>query len=149
MIALAFYSFLRPPEYCVTTSNHNICWEDVRFSKGDRKIRLTLKSFKHSQGRRIVQVESAEVCCPVTRMRRYKKLTKTNRGSPVFDVTATEFRRILRTTRKVAGIKRKLTPHALRHGGATWGGRQGWPDARIKAHGRWNSDAYKRYVRGY
>ena len=40
-----------------------------------------------------------------------------------------------------------VAPHSLRHGGATWASLRAWSDARIKAHGRWNSEAYKAYVR--
>ena len=66
--------------------------------------------------------------------------------APLFDVTLQEFRATLEDVRLAASIRTHLTPHCFRHGGATWAANQGWPDARIKAHGRWKSDAYKRYV---
>ena len=40
-----------------------------------------------------------------------------------------------------------LSSHAFRSGGATWAAAQGWPDAVIRAHGRWASDAVVAYIR--
>ena len=34
----------------------------------------------------------------------------------------------------------------LRRGGATWASLQGWSDSRIRAHGRWSSGAFKKYI---
>lgn len=39
-----------------------------------------------------------------------------------------------------------LTPHSLRRGGASWASMQGWSDSRIRAYGRWSSNAFKKYV---
>ena len=46
----------------------------------------------------------------------------------------------------VAGLQDNVTPHALRRGGATWASLQGWSDSRIRAHGRWSSGAFKKYI---
>ena len=148
MITLAFYGFLRPSEYCLTPSKHHIRRQDVQLSRKGSAVRLKIWTAKHSQCRSTVQVEAAEICCPVTHLKRYMSVYKTLRG-PLFNVTAKSFRKTLSTMCKAAKIRSKLTPHALRHGGASWAGQKGWPDARIRAHGRWRSDAYKQYVRAY
>ena len=44
MMAVAFYGFLRPSEYCVTPSAHYLKWNDVQFSNKERFVRLTLRS---------------------------------------------------------------------------------------------------------
>jgi len=38
--------------------------------------------------------------------------------------------------------------HSLRHGGATALAEVGLPPDSLKAHGRWSSKAYKKYVQG-
>jgi len=127
MVSLAFYGFLRPSEYCKTSTGHALLWKNARFSKRFSKVRLQLNSFKHSQEARIVQVESQIICCPVNYLREYRAMFKSSHGSLLFDVTAKEFRNSLQSMCRVAKIKSRLTPHALRHGGASWAGKQGWP----------------------
>ena len=149
IMAVAFYGFLRPSEYCTTLSDHHLKWDDVQFSKKKRKVRLTLKSYKHSINKSTINLNSARVCCPVYWLKRYRQMFTTYHGEPLFDISAKDFRTTLRNLCEVAKIKSKLTPHSFRHRGASWASKQGWPDARIRAHGRWKSDAYKRYVRAF
>ena len=150
MIALAFFGFLRPSEYCITPANHYLRWNDVKFSKQKNSVRLTLKSYKHSCKESIVQLSvTGSYCCPVKWLLSYMASYEYNHSIPLFDVTAKEFRVVLHELREAAGIKTKLTPHSFRHGGASWASNHGWPDARVRAHGRWHLDAYKQYVRAY
>ena len=44
--------------------------------------------------------------------------------------------------------KSRCTLHSLRHGGATSLSEVGLPPEALKAHGRWSSNAYERYVQG-
>ena len=149
MLAVAFYGFLRPSEYCITPSNHHLNWNDVQFSKKGKQVRLFLRSFKHSKGKSTIVLHPAKICCPIYWLKRYRSLFANCHHTPLFDMTAKDFHRVLKNLCDTAKIKTKLTPHSLRHGGASWASKQGWPDARIKAHGRWRSDAYKWYVRAF
>ena len=149
MLAVAFYGFLRPSEYCITPSNHHLNWNNVQFSKKGKQVRLFLRSFKHSKGKSTIVLHPAKICCPIYWLKRYRSLFTNCHHTPLFDMTAKDFHRVLKNLCDTAKIKTKLTPHSLRHGGASWASKQGWPDARIKAHGRWRSDAYKRYVRAF
>lgn len=153
MIACAFYGFLRPSEYCSTSSNHALKQKDVRFSTRHRDAcYLTLHSYKHSQGVatiKVVDMPNAPLK-PVSLLRRYvARSPKTASSELLFPVSASEFGRTLKTVAEAANITSKLTPHCLRHEGATWGSKQGWSQVRIQAHGRWKSNAYKTYIQPY
>lgn len=149
MITIAFYGFLRPSEYCITSAGHNVQWNNVTFGKRHKSVRLKLKSFKHSKGKKVIQIGRTTSCCPVRWITKYMSAFKDIHRSSLFEVSGKEFRNTLRQLCSAAHIKTQLTPHSFRHGGASWASKQGWPDARIKAHGRWTSDAYKKYVRAF
>ena len=149
MLAVAFYGFLRPSEFCRTPADHHLNWRDVQFSKKGKQARLSLRTFKHSKGKSTILLQPAKICCPVYWLKRYRRLFVKCHRKPLFDMTAKDFHSVLKNLCDVAKIKTNLTPHSFRHGGASWASKQGWPDARIKAHGRWRSDAYKRYVRAF
>ena len=146
LLSLAFFGFLRPSEYCITEAGHNLQWNDIQFSRNNKSVRLSLRSYKHSRERCKVYLGKVKECCPVDHLRKYKETFAHSHGKALFNVTAKELEAKLKSLSKCAKIKTHLTPHSFRHGGASWASHQGWPDARIKAHGRWRSDAYKRYV---
>ena len=147
IMAVAFYGFLRPSEFCTTPADYHLKWDDVQFSRKERKVRLTLRSYKHSKNQSTIVLEPARLCCPIYWLKRYRQMFAKYHCDPLFDISAKEFYTTLRNLCDATRIKSKLTPHSFRHGGASWASKQGWPDARIRAHGRWRSDAYKRYVR--
>ena len=150
MITLAFYGFLRPSEFCKTSSSHAICWSDLKFGKQKKAVRVRLRSFKHSVTPAVVTIDasSTELDCPVRYLQSYMTgQVRIDKDGCVFGITADEFRREFSGFCLRAGIRTRLTPHSLRGGGATWAAKKGWPDVRIKIHGRWKSDAYKQYVK--
>ena len=49
MMAVAFYGFLRPSEFCTTASSHALLFGDVHWSKDKTSCHLTLRLFKHSK----------------------------------------------------------------------------------------------------
>jgi integrase len=148
MVTLAFYACLRPSELCSSAAGHDLKWRDIKLGKKARSVRVTLRTYKHSSAHGKVKVAALGTgSCPVSNLCRYMTRHGEMEGAaPLFDVTVQEFRATLEDVRLAASIRTHLTPHCFRHGGATWAANQGWPDARIKAHGRWKSDAYKRYV---
>lgn len=150
MASLAFFAFLRPSEYCISAAGHELRWRDVKFERKLRSIRIVMRSYKHSQGEKMIRVgATGGSCCPVKLLWKYKKVCDSRGSRPVFRMETRQFRCQLDRLMEVAKIKTHLTPHCFRHGGATWASNNGWTDARIKAHGRWKSDAYKLYVRPF
>jgi site-specific recombinase XerD len=147
MISLAFYGFLRPSEFCISGANHHLRWKSIKLGKRERSLRLHLKSFKHSSRPGLVTVPATTgPCCPVRCFKDYIKTWKSSDKDPLFNLTIPEFQDVLEQVATAAQIKSRLTPHCFRHGGASWAAKAGWADARIKAHGRWKSGAYRRYV---
>ena len=149
MILVAFFGFLRPSEYCLAGAPHCLRRSDVRFSRDRRQCRLTFQTYKQSTAAAAVTVRD-RTCMPfrpVRSLRRYLREYHVEAGAPLFSVSLRDFRKSFNEVRRAAKIRSKISPHSLRHGGATWAASRGWPDARIKAHGRWHSEAYKRYVK--
>ena len=150
MMAVAFYGFLRPSEFCTTASSHALLFRDVHWSKDKTYCHLALRSFKHSKTEARVKLtdNSGEPLKPVLLLQQYLDLFGYKPpGAPLFDVSAQEFGKILQYVAGRAGIKSKLTPHCFRHGGATWARKRGWTAAQIQVHGRWKSDAYLSYIK--
>lgn len=148
MISVAFFGFLRPSEFCISQSGHQLQWGDIKFSKNNRSIRLTLTSYKHSCAvSKIYLRKNDKLFCPVRLLLEYRRQYSSSHGPNLFDVTQRKFGQLLDRVCLQARIKSHLTPHCFRHGGATWAGSQGWSDARIRTHGRWKSDAFKVYVK--
>jgi hypothetical protein len=148
MVTLAFYGFLRPSEYC-TDSPHSLAKTQIRL--GAKHITLKFNTFKHSRQSSRIKIQCTDdPTCPVKAVRRYL-LTSIYRQSDtnLFTVTATRWRKDFKEWCQAATLHVGYTPHCLRHGGATWASKQGWPDARIRAHGRWKSTAYRNYVKGF
>lgn len=148
MILVAFYGFLRPSEFLVTASLHYLRRSSVRFGRTSQKCSLKLTSYKHSDGAATVTIREfdARALDPIRTLREYIDRVPGPPDGPLFDCSAEDFRADLDRVVQHAGISTKLTPHSFRHGGATWASHRGWPDARIRAHGRWKSDAYRVYV---
>lgn len=151
MIAVAFYGFLRPSEFCKTKAGHHLRRKDVHLYKSNKVGFLNLNSYKHSTKSATVKLCDAysKDLKPVRLLRKYFDKNQLNSNGPLFNVTLGEFRLTLAQVCETAQIKSKLSPHCFRHGGATWASKRGWSDSRIKAHGRWKSSAYISYIKPY
>ena len=57
MSTLAFFGFLRPSEFCISRSKHHLLRKDVRLGKSGKSCRINFRSFKHSDGTRVVKIE--------------------------------------------------------------------------------------------
>lgn len=152
MVTIAYYGFLRPSEYCLSPAGHSLRWKDVRFAKRGNAVQLRFDSFKHSRGPTCIVVRSmqGEPTCPVKALRDYRNsLGAVGTYQPLFDRQVADFRKEFAHACALTGLRAGLTPHSLRRGGVTWASRIGWSDARIRAHGRWHSDAFKKYTRSH
>ena len=152
MSSLAFFGFLRPSEYCVTSVNHHLTFGDVKISKSGTKCYLRLKSYKHSVRPAIIEIADSwsKSIHVVSLLKKYlDDNMQAKRSAPLFDVSVSKFRSMLVKVTLEAGVKHVITPHCFRHGGATWASKQGWSVARIQAHGRWRSQAYNSYIKSW
>lgn len=148
MFTLAFFGFLRVSELCMSSSKHHLLRGSIKLGRTG-SITLKFASFKHSKQPVAVKVRSFKdvTICPWRALHTYLSSAKLVASSPLYDMTTEQFRNKFQELCNLAKIKTKLTPHSFRHGGATWAASECWPDVRIRAHGRWSSDAYKKYVR--
>ena len=85
--------------------------------------------------------------CPWTNLFSYLTKQQLRAEDPLFPVSTTEFAQVLSQCSEQANLKTKLTPHSFRRGGATWFSSNGMTDAKLKAYGRWSSNAYLCYVK--
>ena len=149
MFTIAFFGLLRPSEVASAreTPRHQLRRKCVRF--GRQVLMLTFFSYKHSDQSVNVKVDKLPdtYLCPWNNMYNYLSNSLLRAEDPLFPVTTVEFTNVLSGCAEKAGIKSKLTPHAFRRGGATWFSCQGMTDARLKAYGRWSSNAYLCYVK--
>lgn len=156
MFSLAFHAFLRLGEMAVANNNqaHVLSFSQICLSAGDLVIHFL--SYKHSQGRPFsltVVANGDPVICPVQNMRQYL-LHRGNAQGPLFqlspgcpvtrDMFNIQLRRALIFCRLHHG---KFTSHSFRIGAATAAATQGCTDAQIRQLGRWQSDAFKKYIR--
>ena len=149
MVAVTFFGFLCPSKLCMTDAEHYLRVKDVRFSDINQlHCRLKLRSSKHSWGLAVVNFYNfpEKKVKPVHLLRKYiKALGQVRRRAPLFAITARHFGKMAEITQE-ARIKRKITPHCFRHGGASWANEKGWSISKIKSHDRWKSSAYESYI---
>jgi site-specific recombinase XerD len=113
MIAIAFYGFLRPSEFCVSPARHHLRWKSVKLGNKHHSLRLTLRSFKHSSQPSTIFISKTGTCCPVKSFVAYRKFYRQSQDAPLFDVTIKEFQETLTHMAAVARIKSRLTPHCF------------------------------------
>lgn len=153
MFALSFFALLRPSEayHTSTTPEHQLRRSSIRVRQ--KKIKITFSSFKHSSGSTTITVERKLFLdiCPVLLLQSYLSANSgiaQQEGSIVlFHCSRAEAHSWLQRCVADAGIKSRLTLHSFRRGGATWYAGQGLTDAKLKAFGRWKSNAYLVYVK--
>ena len=152
MMALAFFGFLRVSEYACTEAGHSILRDGCRLDDDGLVVVVPSSKFSRRPVRVKVTARDGERVCPVLFFRTYSAVRPAGGRKELFlwssglPVSAAEFARQLAGLCAMASMER-LTTHAFRIGGATWAARAGWPDSVIRAHGRWGSDAFLRYIR--
>ena len=153
MFSLAFFGFLRVSEYSFTSAGHTINFHGIELTRQGLKIAIPSSKFSRKETSICLNAfsESPKIC-PVKCFRSYKKLRPKTASSllyllsdnkPLSASGASNYLRKLTDATNYTGI----TTHSFRIGGATWAAQQGWSDASIRAHGRWQSNAFIQYVR--
>ena len=161
MFLTAFFGLLRAGEIArsVKSPINVIQRRDIEFAIEDSKvtsITLKMRNFKHSNGR-IARIplgrQSTSNICPVRALLRYLKITPVSMsqlfcledGKPV---TTSFLGCALKSCILACNLNsEQYTTHSLRIGGATHAYQSGMSPVQIKRLGRWQSDAYLKYIR--
>ena len=159
MFTLAFHAFLRIGEMTVgsisVVNPNRIHVQQLAVS--ERSMAVKFASYKHSKGQPFNLTIQAGMPgeCPVEVMRKYLAIRGTIAG-PLFTmtsespipVTRAQFNTQLRLCLAFCRYPTtQFTSHSFRIGAATTAAAQGLTDAQIRQLGRWNSDAFKKYIR--
>ena len=123
--------------------NNNCMYICIKFSKTDQLGRSTIS-----------QIESNTLpLCPVKAVLEYLKVRSTLNG-PLFChmngkyITRNQFLSVLRSALQFLGYDTyRFNTHSFRIGGATFLASQGKSEEFIKLKGRWQSNAFQRYIR--
>ena len=163
LILTVFHALLRVGEVTARASSNgaNILQiSDCEFELCKTKatsMSITIREFKHNTSRKpfTITIQSENDCefCPVSAVIDYIKL-RGNKDGPLFclsdgqPVPRYHVSDILRRAISFIGLdNRHFKCHSLRIGAATSLIAQGVPDEQVQRMGRWNSSAFKRYIR--
>ena len=155
MFCVAFFGFLRVSEFThCSNTNHCICYENVSISHSS--VNLTLLSFKHSKSPVRLSLPSYNnipAICPVRTLSKYLSIRGRTTGPLFIDllgkpVTRMSFSKILSSSLSLSQLdSSRYKGHSFRIGAATHSMMHGLSDAHIRQLGRWNSNAFKAYIR--
>ena len=157
-----FYGFLRAGEMTVPSDNNfdpsvNLTLDDVTIDDPTRPslIRINIKASKTDPFRKGVAIflgRTHNDICPVAAILGYLAL-RGQRPGPLFQfsdrryLTRSRFVDYVRTALQQAGIDSAVySGHSFRIGAATTAASHGLEDSLIQTLGRWESDAYRRYI---
>lgn len=158
MFSLAFHAFLRVGE--MTSPSNNLTMSNtIQVDQLEVEafcMKLTFRSFKHSRGQPFtltIQAAPNSPDCPVQIMKDYLAGRGATPGplfilQPNCPVTRTNFNTQLRHALQFCRFRTDCyKAHSFRVGAATEACRQGLSDSQIRQLGRWQSDAFTRYIR--
>jgi len=158
---LALHAFLRIGEITGLPPPLGNCLSvnDIKFLHGDSEgLEIQMFKFKHSTGKHIPVLlfpsnNSNKTVCPVHSLRSYLQLRgkESSKVQPLFSfmdnapITRSFFNSQLQLSLKFAGLNvKKYKSDSFRIGAAT---AKGFSEEQIQQMGRWNSKAFKKYIR--
>ena len=156
MFIVAFFGLMRLAEI---TQNKDgivsIMIDQVKFTSS--AIIITISQFKHNVSLRpldiVLPAQQDLSICPVFQMRKYLNLRGLSAG-PLFryadghPVSRNYFCKNLTSALRFCGLQTSLyKSHSFRIGGATFYAQLGMTDNQIRIMGRWNSNAFVKYIR--
>ena len=159
LFLLCFHGFLRVGEVTATAacSTHTLTLAQITIPHHQSQpssLTITFNSFKHSKGTPYkINILTQQGPCPVKAMVHYLQLRGLTQGFLFVNLlkhplTRYQFASFLSTTLKFIGQDPdKFNTHSFRIGAATHAATQGFSALQIKAMGRWQSDAYLKYLR--
>lgn len=164
MFLLAFHAFLRVGEMTKTNkmSNNTLQLNEARFlfktNSCPSSVELHMKNFKHNTGKSchiLLIKESSEDgnTCPVKALWEFVKV-RGNQTGPLFcfmdqsPISRQFFTKQLQNCLKWCNKDiQSYKGHSFRLGAASYAAEIGTKDELIQLMGRWNSNAYKKYIR--
>lgn len=160
MFLVGFFAFLRVGEmaYCNKNTENILRLSNVHWLAGKMSYIISFHNYKHSKGQ-VAYIslyrQHSVSACPVAALQSYIKLRGDSPGFLFcwpggYPITRQEFSTILTATLQICNLSPQVfKSHSLRIGAATYAASLGLSDAQIRALGRWNSNAFKRYIRPY
>ena len=156
LFLITYYACLRVGEAVYSNQRaHTLTMDHITTADGN-SYTITFSSYKHSKSATpalVLQKHINVQHCPVTALRNYILLRGRAPG-PIFidktgnPVTRDGFAEHLKICLQLAGLPaHKYNTHSLRIGRTTQLALDGTTLAKIKLAGRWNSEAYLRYIK--
>lgn len=158
MFLLAFYAFLRVSEMTYNPSNvgqnHCLQLSNIHFTSEGLTVRFN--SFKHSIPGQIshIAVRKLETShCPVNQLSTYLQVRGIKPGSLFINpnglaVTRDQFVSVLNAALSQLGLCSAFyKSHSFRIGACSYAMELGKSDLQIRTLGRWNSNAFLKYIR--
>ena len=163
MFTTAFYGFFRIGELAaknVDSGGDVLQYDDLCFISSNGSIsmaKLTIRKFKHNTANKAFEIliarENSVLVCPVQTLLDYCGMRGAASG-PLFcdsdlrPVTISLFNTELKRCLVFCGLDTsRYKGHSFRIGAATHASEQGFSDSQIRKLGRWQSDAFKTYLR--
>lgn len=163
MYLTAFHAFLRVGEITQTTSGaqNNLQFQSIEFqlksSVAPDAVEIHMKNFKHNTGKSchilLINKQTNKDMCPVTALWEYCKLRGPGEGPLFCFMDKTPISRQFFTSQLQLSLKwcnkdiRNYKGHSFRIGSASHASSIGVSDEHIQLMGRWNSNAFKKYIR--
>jgi hypothetical protein len=156
MYVVAFFGLMRIGEITISKFGEiALMLHQVKLTT--HQVILTITHFKHNKGSRPVQIYLKEQqqyqICPVKVMHNYLKVRGAVQG-PLFcfqdgnSISRNFFTTRLTNALRFIGLDANLyKSHSFRIGSASYYASLGYSDTQIKIMGRWNSNAFLRYIR--
>ena len=156
MYTVAFFGFMRLAEI-TQDKNKVVALHLDQVQICESAVVITIKKFKHNLSLKPIQIvlpaQQDKLICPVHQMRLYIQ----NRGissGPLFryfegkPVSRNFFNTNLKSALKFCQLEVSLyKSHSFRIGAASYYAQLGFSDAQIRDMGRWNSNAFVKYIR--
>ena len=158
--SLAFFGFLRVGELVADSTsfcNHTLLVSNVNFVNSNMTVEVLLASSKTDQRGEGTVISLNKInshICPVTLLKAYIDARPKQFEGPLFihfggsPVTRYQFCSVLKKAFLSIGLDaKKYTSHSLRIGAASNASAKGIADDQVKEFGRWESRAFKTYIR--
>lgn len=162
MFSLAFFAALRVGEITGGPGQHTknvIMFDQLFFLRDDLDsivaAKLVLKHYKHSDPTQAVEllIYRDQPICPVSQMLDYVSV-RGNAPGPLFcwadgsPISRTYFTRSLKEVLQYCNLDEdRYKTHSFCIGAASWAAAKGMSDSQIRVFGRWNSNAFLKYIR--
>ncbi len=157
LFSIAYFGFFRVGELVVNKSwshSHTILLSDIRIEKDSLSINLRFsKTDQLGKGSTIFLSAVDSFLCPVKFLKVYLDIRPCDIG-PAFihfggsPVTRYQFNMVLKRALVAAKIPaNNYRSHSFRVGAASQSSKLGFSDDEIQKFGRWESNAYKTYIR--